>query len=87
MKTIFNSIKTPLLFCAIQIMSYALLTLNFRAIAEKNLLVALITDGLNCTLSFFFFRKMLKEKDENSIMNWFGYFVGGLIGTTIGMLI
>jgi len=71
-------------YCLIQIANYSLLTTNFRAIAKGNLPMALTTDGLNATLTFFVIRKIAKSDD--STIGWLGYLTGSLIGTTLGML-
>ncbi len=83
--TIRRYLREFLLFFCIQIFSYSILTVNFRAVANGNLLRALITDGVNAAVGFFVIRKIAKSDD--SIVGWAGYVAGSLIGTTIGMSI
>ena len=71
------------LFFMIQILSYSILTVNFRAVANGQLTRALVSDGINATFSFFVIRRIAKSDD--SVVGWAGYVAGSLIGTTIGM--
>ncbi len=72
-----------LTFLALQTVSYALITYNYRSIAHDRLAFALLTDGVYASFNFFVIRKIAKSDD--SIVSWFGYVVGSLIGTSIGM--
>lgn len=73
------------LFFFIQLASYSILTVNFRAVAHDQIPRALITDGINATFSFFVIRRI--SKSDDSIVGWAGYVAGSLVGTTIGMLV
>ena len=70
-------------YAAVQLLSYFILTINFRAVASNRLPTALFTDGVNATLSFFIIRRIAKSDD--STVGWLGYLCGSLIGTTLGM--
>lgn len=76
-------IKEFLTYMIVQIVSYSIITINFRAVADGRLPLALLTDGIGSTLNFFVIRKIAKS--EESTIGWLGYFVGSLIGTTLGM--
>jgi len=80
-----HKFKEFCLYGAVQMLGYALVTVNFRAVASDRLTLALITDGINASLGFFIFRHMIKMKSEDSIIGWLGYLTGSLLGTTIGM--
>lgn len=73
------------IFFFIQIISYSLLTVNFRAVAQGNLLSSLLTDGINASFAFFIIRKIAKSED--TLSGFLGYVTGSLVGTTIGMYI
>ena len=66
-----------------QALSYALITINFRAVAHGELSYALATDALNSSLAFFVLRRIIKA--ENSTLQFIGFVVGSLAGTAIGM--
>lgn len=87
LRKLIDRIPTPILFGLIQATTYCLITVNFIAISHKMYALAVITDTLNCSLGFFFFRKMMKEGDENSTKNWLGLVVGSIVGTIAGMYI
>lgn len=76
---------TPLILCGSQFVSYAILVWNMRSVADGNLGMALLSDGLFQTVGFFMFRKLVKVTEEDSLLNWLGYTTGGLLGTTLGM--
>ena len=82
---ILNQVGLFCTYAAVQILSYSLLTVNFRAIASGRLPLALLTDGINASLSFFIIRRIAKSED--SFIGWLGYLTGSLIGTTLGMWI
>ncbi len=73
------------LYAIVQCCGYALLTVNFRAIASGRLPLALLTDGINASLAFFIIRRIAKSED--SFIGWLGYLTGSLAGTALGMWI
>lgn len=67
----------------IQVISYGLLCINFRAIAKADYAQAIITDFLIATLNFFIIRKIAKS--EETVHQWFGYALGGAVGSVWGL--
>jgi hypothetical protein len=66
-----------------QVVSYAVITYNYRAIAHGNLYGALASDALNATFSFFVIKRIAKSDD--ALVPWMGHVLGSLCGTWIGM--
>jgi len=71
-----------LLFC-IQIISYSLLCINFRAVATTDYHEAAITDFMLASLSFFVIRKIARSED--AIHQWLGYVAGSVTGSYLGI--
>jgi hypothetical protein len=70
-----------------QIVSYCLITINFRAVAQANIPISLFTDGLNSSLVYFVIRKIAKEDNTAQFVGWLGYLTGSLIGTYLGIIL
>jgi hypothetical protein len=80
-----NKIKdSALLFC-VQIVSYGLMVINFRAVAQANYIWSGITDFAIATFSFFIIKKIAKSDDSFHL--WLGYALGGLVGSLLGIWI
>lgn len=71
-----------LLFC-IQIVSYSLLCVNYRAVANTDYHEAAITDFMLASLSFFVIRKIARSED--ALHQWLGYVLGSVCGSYIGI--
>jgi len=71
-----------LLFC-IQIISYSLLCINFRAVAATDYPEAAITDFMLASLSFFVIRKIARSED--AVHQWLGYVAGSVTGSYLGI--
>lgn len=67
-----------------QLVSYTIVTMNFRYVAQGNLAAALATDALHASLSFFVIRRIAQGGAE-TFAPWLGYLLGSLAGTAIGM--
>lgn len=70
------------LFC-IQVVSYSLLCINYRAVAQAHYWQSAITDFLIATMSFFVIRKIAKSED--TFHGWAGYALGGVVGSFLGI--
>ncbi len=70
---------------AMQFLNWGISTISWRSVAQANYVASVITDTSLATLTFFVLRKMIKEKDDNSFILWFGYTVGGVLGTLSGI--
>lgn len=67
----------------IQVISYSLLCINFRAVAQAHYIQSAITDFIIATLSFFVIRKIAKSED--TFHGWAGYALGGVVGSFLGI--
>jgi hypothetical protein len=67
----------------IQVISYSLLCINFRAVAQAHYIQSAITDFIIATLSFFVIRKIAKSED--TFHGWAGYAFGGVVGSFLGI--
>lgn len=67
----------------IQLTNYTLLVINFRAVAHANYFWSGVTDFVIASFSFFVIKKIAKSDD--SLHLWFGYAMGGLAGSYVGI--
>lgn len=67
----------------IQLISYTLLVINFRAVAQADYFWSALTDFTIASFSFFVIKKIAKSDD--SIHLWLGYALGGLAGSVLGI--
>lgn len=80
-----QKIKDSLILFVIQLISYTLLVINFRAVAHANYLWSGVTDFAIASFSFFVIKKIAKSDD--SLHLWLGYSFGGLGGSFLGIWI
>ena len=74
--------EASLLFC-IQIISYSLLCINYRAVANTDYHEAAVTDFMLASLSFFIIRKIARSED--ALHQWVGYVLGSVCGSYLGI--
>ena len=67
----------------IQLTSYTLLVINYRAVAQAHYLWSGVTDFAIASFSFFVIKKIAKSDD--SLHLWLGYATGGLAGSFLGI--
>jgi len=68
-----------------QMLSFAIITINYRAVAQADYLWSALTDIIVAGLSYFVVRRIAKSKD--SICQWSGFTIGSAVGTLIGIFI
>jgi hypothetical protein len=78
-----TKLKEASLLACIQIVSYSLLCINYRAVATTQYHEAAVTDFMIASMSFFVIRKIAKSED--SLHQWIGYAVGSVIGSYLGI--
>lgn len=76
--------EATLLFC-IQICSYSLLCVNYRAVAQTQYHVAALTDFMLASMSFFIIRKIARSED--ALHQWVGYVLGSVAGSYLGIYV
>jgi hypothetical protein len=82
-KVTLNNIKEGAILFGAQMLSFAIITINYRAVAQASYLWSILTDLIVAGLSYFVVRKIAKSKD--SIVQWIGFTIGSATGTAIGI--
>jgi hypothetical protein len=82
-----KAIDTALQLGVMQFFNWGICTISWRSVAQANYGASIITDSALASLTFFVIRKMVKDQDENSFVQWFGYTLGGVCGTLAGIKI
>jgi hypothetical protein len=78
-----QKLKEASLLAVIQIVSYSLLCINYRAVATTQYHEAAATDFLLASLGFFVIRRIARSED--SLHQWIGYVTGSVIGSYLGI--
>ena len=78
-----TKIKEFLVMFFIQVVSYGLVCINYRAVAQAHYLWAALTDFTIATLSYFVIKKIAHS--DNTFHQWFGYALGGVVGSLFGI--
>ena len=78
-----QKLKEAAVLFFIQICSYGLLCINFRAVAETQYHLAAMTDFALASMSFFIIRKIARSED--AVHQWLGYVAGSVIGSYLGI--
>lgn len=76
-------IKEFLIMFGIQVTSYSLLCINFRAVAQAHYFWASLSDFAIATLSYFVIKRIATS--DNTFHQWLGYALGGVIGSILGI--
>ena len=77
--------REALIIAAAQAVLFAILCVNFRAIAEADYAVALISDALVASMQFFVIRR-ISQGDEH-FHRFGGYVIGSVLGSWVGIWI
>jgi len=80
-----TKLKEASLLACIQIVSYSLICINYRAVATTQYHEAALTDFMIASMSFFVIRKIARS--EESLHQWLGYAIGSVAGSYIGIYI
>jgi hypothetical protein len=80
-----QKLKEALVLFIIQIISYGLLCINYRAVAQTHYTSAAVSDFLIASLNFFIIRKIAKS--EEAVHQWLGYVAGSVVGSYLGIYI
>jgi hypothetical protein len=80
-----QKIKEAATLFFIQICSYSILCINFRAVAGTQYHLAAITDFAFASMSFFIIRKIARSED--AVHQWLGYVAGSVTGSYLGIYI
>jgi len=80
-----KDIKDSFILFFAQMLSFAIITINYRAVAQASYLWSILTDLIVAGLSYFVIRRIVKSK--NTITQWFGFTIGSATGTAIGIFL
>lgn len=78
-----QKIKEFSILCIIQIVSYGLMCINYRAVAQAHYIQSAVSDFMIASLSFFVIRKIAHGQDN--FHQWAGYATGSVIGSFVGI--
>ena len=76
-------LKEFLLMFLIQVVSYGLLCINYRAVAQAHYFWASISDFAIATLGYFVIKRLANS--DNTFHQWLGYSLGGVAGSIFGI--
>jgi hypothetical protein len=80
-----QKIKEASILTIVQILSYSIICVNYRAVSQTQYHVAAASDFLFASFNFFIIRKIAKSED--SLHHWLGYVIGSVIGSYLGIYI
>ena len=78
-----KDIQDAFILFGAQMLSFAIITINYRAVAQASYIWSVATDLIIASLSYFVVRKIAKSKE--SVCQWAGFAIGSAIGTVIGI--
>ena len=81
----FSLIKKSFLIGLIQFTSYSVLCINFRAVAQADYTVAVLSDLCIATLNYFIIKFIALSNDSPATL--VGYVVGSCIGSVFGIYV
>lgn len=84
-KVTLNNLKEGAILFGAQMLSFAVITINYRAVAQAEYVWSALTDIITAALSYFVIRRIIKSK--SSVAQWIGFTIGSATGTVIGIFI
>jgi hypothetical protein len=78
-----KDIKDSFILFFAQMLSFAIITINYRAVAQASYTWSALTDLIVASLSYFVVKRIAKT--ENTVLQWFGFAIGSAIGTIVGI--
>jgi len=85
-KVALNNIREGFILFGAQMTSFAVIAINYRAVAQANYLWSVLTDIVVASISYFVIQRISKSKCS-SVAQWIGFTIGSAVGTAIGILI
>ncbi len=81
-----KNIKSFFILFFIQIVGYALLCINYRAVGRGEYVTSAISDFMIASLTFFVIKK-IADDESKSVLLWLGYALGSIVGSVLGIWI
>jgi hypothetical protein len=78
-----KKIKESAIMFAVQVVSYSLLCINYRAVAQAHYFQSAVSDFAIATLGYFVIKRIANS--DNSLHQWLGYSMGGVVGSIVGI--
>jgi hypothetical protein len=78
-----KKIKESAIMFAVQVVSYSLLCINYRAVAHAHYFQSAVSDFAIATLGYFVIKRIANSDD--SLHQWLGYSMGGVVGSIVGI--
>lgn len=78
-----KDIRDSLILFLAQMLSFAVISINYRAVAQASYIWSVVTDIVIASLSYFVVRKIAKSKE--SVCQWAGFALGSAVGTILGI--
>lgn len=78
-----KKLKEAMVLFAVQVVSYTLLCINYRAVAQAHYVQSAISDFAIASLGYFVIKKLANS--DNSLHQWLGYAMGGVAGSILGI--
>jgi len=76
-------IRDAIIMFVIQTFNYGMMVVNYRAVAQANYFWSALSDFMLATFSFFVIKKIANSDDSWHL--WFGYAMGGVAGSLLGI--
>jgi hypothetical protein len=76
-------IRDAMIMFIIQTFNYGMMVVNYRAVAQANYFWSALSDFMLATFSFFVIKKIANSDDSWHL--WFGYAMGGVAGSLLGI--
>lgn len=67
----------------VQVVSYSLLCINYRAVAQAHYFQSAVSDFAIATLGYLVIKRIANS--DNSLHQWLGYAIGGVVGSIVGI--
>ena len=67
----------------IQTLSYGLLVINYRAVAQAHYIWSALSDFAIATLGYFVLKHLASS--DSTLHQWLGYALGGVVGSLFGI--
>jgi uncharacterized membrane protein YoaK (UPF0700 family) len=77
--------KDALTLGVMQFFSWGICTVSWRAVSQANIGVSILADTTLGSLQFFIIKKITKQTDDEGLIPWAGFTVGGVMGTVAGI--
>jgi len=84
-KPIDKATREAVVLFAVQVVSFAVLCVNFRAIAQAHYHTAAVSDFFIASIQFFVIKRIADS--DSSVKHWVGYTLGSVAGSYLGIYI